>query len=63
MSVQNVLTVYEAVWKDPDRLCLSHLFVRSHDEMSPFLHRPGGADFSVGDVGWDEAQEALQEDL
>lgn len=34
-----------------------------HDEMSPFLHRPGGADLPVGDVGGDEAQQALQEDL
>ena len=40
-----------------------HLFVCRHDEMSPFLHRPGGADLSVGDVGGDEAQQALQEDL
>lgn len=40
-----------------------HLFVSSHDEMSPLLHRPGGADLSVWDVGRDEAQQALQEDL
>lgn len=35
----------------------------SHDEMSPFLHRLVGTDFSVGDVGRDEAQQTLQEDL
>ncbi len=45
------------------RLCDKHLFVCSHDEVSPFLHRPGGADLSVGDVGGDEAQQALQKDL
>lgn len=39
------------------------LFVCSHDEMRPLLHRPGAADLSVGDVGGDEAQQALQKDL
>lgn len=40
-----------------------YLLVCSHDEMSPFLHRPGGADLSVGDVGGNEAQQAFQKDL
>ena len=35
----------------------------SHDEVGPFLHGPGGADLPVGDVGGDEAQATLQEDL
>lgn len=40
-----------------------HLFVGGHNEMGPLLHTPGGADLSVWDVGRDEAQKALQEDL
>lgn len=35
----------------------------SHDEMSPLLHSPGGADLSVRNVRGDEAQQALQENL
>lgn len=35
----------------------------SHDEVSPFLHRPGGADLSVRHVGGDEAEQTLQQDL
>lgn len=41
----------------------NHLFMSSHDEVSPLLHRSGGGDLSVRDVRRDEAQQALQEDL
>lgn len=33
------------------------------DELSPLLCGLGGGDLSVGDVGGDEAQQALQKDL
>lgn len=46
-------------WEDNEK----HLFVGSHDEMSPFLHRLGSADLSVGDVGGDEAEQAVLEDF
>lgn len=29
------------------------------DELSPLLCGFGGVDFSVGDVGWDEAEQAV----
>lgn len=41
----------------------AHLLVCCHDEVSPLLHCLGCADLSVGDVGWDEAQQALQQDF
>lgn len=33
------------------------------DELKPLLRGLGGGDFSVGDVGRDEAQQAVLEDL
>lgn len=39
------------------------LFMCCHDEMSPLLHSPGGADLSVRNVRGDEAQQTLQENL
>lgn len=42
---------------------LTCLFMGCHDEMSPLLHSSGGADFSVRNVGGDEAQQALQKNL
>lgn len=37
--------------------------MRSHDELSPFLHGFGRADLSVRDVGWNKTQKALHKDL
>lgn len=40
-----------------------YLFVGVDDELSPLLSSLSGGDFPVGDVGRDEAEQALQEDL
>lgn len=43
--------------------CLEDLFVGADDELQPLLSRLGGADLPVRDVGWDEAQQSLQQDV
>ena len=40
-----------------------HLFMGGHDEVAPLLHSLGSADLSVGDVGGDEADQTLHQDL
>lgn len=40
-----------------------YLFMGADDELSPLLCGFSGGDFSVGDVGRDEAEQAILEDL
>lgn len=41
----------------------AHLFMGCHNEVSPLLYGLGRADLSVGDVGGDEADKSLHQDL
>ena len=40
-----------------------YLFVGAGDQLRPLLRGLGRGDFSVGDVGGDEAEQAILEDL
>lgn len=56
-------TVAQVVRKAAERCQFWYLFVGVDDQLDPLLGSLSGGDFSVGDVGRDEAEQAVLEDL
>lgn len=59
----SLFTVAQVVQKAAERCQSRYLFVGVDDQLDPLLGSLSGGDFSVGDVGRDEAEQAVLEDL